>query len=238
MTARDPNVRRALVTRVFEDGAQVELVVEWMKLLKKEDRGAIQGEQTGPKGFKADGILGIQVGDEVLVDLRPLPVTKLSFFYFGLPTLGILFAALLGHGVGLTLGLVPAITLIVQVFLGVAAAVLAYKFADGAHKKYVSEGLGTPMVTAIMPRLISREDSGESPGKDYLQAVFFLEGEVTDPDWEFARLELERVVGVHGVERQPDRIEVVFQQGLIKEKHLLELLTMFNFPIRMDRDPE
>lgn len=239
MTARDPNVRRALVTRVFEEGERVELVVEWMKLFQGQDRGAIQGETpTQGLGFEALGISGVQVGDHVLVDLRPLPVNFLSFLYFGLPTLGILVGAIFGQGVGTVLGLVPALLLLLQMVAGIAAAVLAYRYADSRHQAYRDEGLGTPVVTAIMPRVVDSEPGGDGPGKDYLQAVFYLEAPVTDPDWEFASLELERVVGVRTASRFPDRVEVVFQQGVIKEKHLLELLTMFNFPIAMDRDPE
>lgn len=239
MAARDPNVRRALVTRVSEDAATAWVLVEWMKVMKRgRDLGAIQSGET-PQGVEALAIQGIQVGDEVLVDLRPLPVIWLSFLFFVGPILGFVAAAVGGHLLGEALQWAPALSMLVQVVLGALVGFQAFRFADRQQKALQEEGRGTPMITAIMPRYVGQEETGKSgKTRDLLQAVFFLSKPVSDPDWEFASAEFERISGVVSAERGDDRVEVVFQQGVIKEKHLLELLTMLNFPIVMDRDPE
>ena len=239
MAARDPHVRRALVTRLSEDGETAWVLVEWMKAMKKaRDGGAIQGGDT-PQGVEAVAIDGIQVGDEVLVDLRPLPVIWLSFLFFVGPILGFVAAAVAGHLLGESVGLAPALALLIQVVMGSFAGFQAFRFADRQQRSMQDRGLGTPLITAIMPRYMGKEEGGEGGQKrDLLQAVFFLSGPVSDHDWNFAAAEFERISGVVSAERGVDRVEVVFQQGVIKEKHLLELLTMLNFPIVMDRDPE
>lgn len=238
MAARAPNVRRALVTRVSDDGDTAWVLVEWMKALKQRDLGAIQDEDT-PRGVEALAIQGVQVGDEVLVDLRPLPVIWLSFLFFVVPILGFVAAAIGGHLLGEALRLAPALTLLTQAALGCFVGYQAFRFADRHQRTLQAEGLGTPLITAIMPRFMGSEADGEGGGKrDLLQAVFLLASPVSEHDWEFASAELERISGVVSAERREDRVEVVFQHGIIKEKHLLELLTMFNFPIVMDRDPE
>jgi positive regulator of sigma E activity len=239
MAARDPNVRRALVTRVSEDGETAWVLVEWMKAMKRaRDSGAIQAGET-PQGVEAVAIQGLQVGDEVLVDLRPLPIIWLSFLFFVGPILGFVGAAVLGHLLGAALHLAPALTLLIQVVLGGIVGYQAFRFADRQQRALQAEGQGTPLVTGIMPRFVG-EQEGDQPGKkrDLLQAVFFLSRPVTDTDWEFAAAEFERISGLVSAERSNDRVEVIFQQGVLKEKHLLELLTMLNFPIVMERDPE
>lgn len=238
MAARDPNIRRALVTRVAEGGETAWVLVEWMKAMKARDKGAIQSDDT-PQGVEALAIAGLQVGDEVLVDLRPLPVVWLSFLFFVGPILGLVAAAIVGHLVGESRGWPPPATLGLQAVLCAFAAYQAFRFAERQQAGLQAKGLGTPLITAIMPRFVGEQEAG--PGgktRDLLQAVFFLSKPVSDPDWDFAAAEFERISGVVSAERRPDRVEVVFQQGILKEKHLLELLTMLNFPIVMDRDFE
>ena len=239
MAARDPDVRRALVTEVAEDGSTARVLVEWMRVLRGQDAGAIQAEAPqAARGVEALAIPGLAVGDEVLVDLRSLPVIRLSLLFFLGPVLCFGMGLLAGQWLGTSAGLPPPLTLALQLALGGTGGVLAFLYADRVQSGLRAQGLGTPQVTAIMPRFLE-EVAGDSGARGaMLQAVFFLTAPVPAELWSFAAAEFERISGVHAADLHDGRVEIVFHSGILKEKHLHELLVMLGFPVDMGRDPE
>lgn len=230
MRRGDPNIRRALVTRLSEDGSRAWVLVEWMRAQRLRDEGAIQ--DVSPKqnlGIEAVAQTGVELGDEVLVDLRPLPVSWLSFLFFGVPLLLFVAAAFLGQVVGSRWDLHPGGTLLIQMGLGLVGVGLAYSYANRVQQQLRDQGLGTPVITAIMPRF-------HGQGTDTLHALFRLANPVADSLWSFASEELSRITGVLDAQLREDRVEVVFRKDVIKEKHLLELLVLLGFPIVVERD--
>jgi positive regulator of sigma E activity len=219
-----------LVARLSEDQERAWVLIEWMRQQGPQDRGAIQGEAPREgKGVEALSQSGVEVGDEVLVDLRPLPVSWLSFLFFGVPLLLFAVAALVGQGIGTRFQLHPSLTIILQMSGGLLGMVFAYRYADGTQVEYREQGLGTPVITAIMPRF-----KGE--GTDTLQALFRLSEAVPEQTWAFASEELDRVTGVLEAKLVEDRVEIIFQKCILKEKHLLELLLLLGIPILVERD--
>lgn len=230
MRRGDPNIRRALVTRLSTDRKWAWVLVEWMKVQRQKDQGAIQGQvPLDGRGVKAVSQSGVQLGDEVLVDFRPLPVAWLSFLFFGVPLILFVVAAFLGQGLGQALTLPQGGVVVLQMTLGVAGLVASYLYADRVQSDLRAQGLGTPVVTAVMPRF-----AGE--GTDTLQALFRLSGPVEPATWDFASEELDRITGVVEAKLEEDRVEVIFRKDILKEKHLLELLLLLGFPLVIERD--
>lgn len=237
MTARNPDVRRAIVAHVADDGSTARVVIEWMKLARRRDQAAIQDETpTSEEGIEALAVEGVRVGDEVLVDLRPLPIVWLSFLFFVVP---LILAGITAGVSGLLLGLVglpkPAV-LALQVLACFGALYAGYRVANLELENQKETGKGTPMITAIMPRFVEETGDSTDPRDAFLQSIFPLGAPPAPEDWAFAEEEISRVVGVRSIELVGDRVEVVFHGRQLKEKHLFELLTTFNIPVVLDRD--
>ncbi len=227
------------MTSVSEDGSKARVLVEYLRLVRARDQAAIQSEAAPDlDGVEAVAIPGIQVGDEVLVDLRPWPVVRLSFLYFGAPLLAAGAGAMAGWlGAGVV-GLGMGAGAVVQLVLAGAGGVASYRYAEGVRGGLEAEGIGTPLVTAIMPRLMSREDGAVDSDRVCLQTVFPLTGPAPEEAWAFAEEEMLRVVGIEAVSLREDRVEVLYQARILKEKHLMELLMAFGIPVSLDRELE
>lgn len=239
MSGRNPNVKRAIVTQVDPDGEHARVLVDYMRLVRNRDRGAIQGEALeDASGVPAVSVPGVQVGDEVLVDLRPLPVVWLSFLFFVGPILAICVAAAALGMAGVAGALSRRATLWVQVLGSLGAAYAAYRFADGEQARLRASGAGTPQITAIMPRFVREDDETAGAKGAVLQTIFRLTGTPTEADWEYAHEEISKVVGVQQLDLHDDRVEVIFHGRMVKEKHLFELLLTFSIPVELDRELE
>jgi len=140
------------------------------------------------------------------------------------------------HLVGEGAALQRPLILGLQILLGGAAGYGGYRYADLGYQGLRDQGLGTPRITAVMPRFVGAVEGAKDPNAAYLQAVFFLTAPAPPETWEFASAEFERISGIREATLRDDRIEVVFQNGVVKEKHVLELLTMCGFQLALDRE--
>lgn len=236
MSPRNPDIKRAIVTAIEDEGRSVRVLVDYMRLLETEDDGAIRVGDDPAQGVAADAIPGLEVGDEVLVDLRTLPAGRLALAWFGLPVLFLALGLAGGKALSLALALAPGAGLATQAGLAVLGLVAALRLASADQARLEAAGLGRPVVTALLPRFVRPVD-GIAGGEDaYLQSTFPLEGALDPATWSFVEGEFQRMTGVQTIVAIEDRIEIIYHGGILKEKHLFELLITLNVPVRADRE--